>query len=156
MKFLIIQFVFFSFFYYVFEAFFNRITMGAIIEKSLKKNQVGLWAYASIWMLPFGGVVAVIMSLFFMIPIFNNINFLPLLMLIGCIVITVIEYFGGLLLNKKLNLGIWDYSNTKIIIFGKTIPLNLNGQIDIWHSIGWFFITLPIYYFTKIIFWLAR
>jgi uncharacterized membrane protein len=156
MKYYLILFFAFSFIYYVFEAIFNRVSMGAIVETKLKKPKHSFWCYTSLWMLPFGGVIAVVFNLFLLIPIFNKIQFLPLLMLIGCIIITGVELLGGLLLNKKLKLNIWDYSNSKIKIGSVTIPLNFKGQIDIYHSILWAFMSLPILYFSKIIEWLAK
>lgn len=49
--------------------------------------------------------------------------------MIGCILITTLEYFSGVILNIELGYNFWDYSD---------LPLNLNGQICIWFSFIWF------------------
>ena len=53
---------------------------------------------------------------------------------ISCLVITVLELVFGLILNVKLGLGVWDYSNFKF---------NFMGQICLEYSILWFFLSLP-------------
>jgi uncharacterized membrane protein len=65
-------------------------------------------------------------------------------MFFGMILITSLELLGGYLLNIKLKLKIWKY-DSKIKLFDKIIPLNILGQIDIYHSIAWFFITIPLF-----------
>lgn len=50
-------------------------------------------------------------------------------MLLGTILITVFEFMLGYILNIKLGLGIWDYSN---------IPFNIMGQICLPFSFLWF------------------
>lgn len=50
-------------------------------------------------------------------------------MFLGTILITVLEFILGYILNIKLGLGIWDYSN---------IPFNIIGQICLPFSFLWF------------------
>ena len=50
-------------------------------------------------------------------------------MFLGAILITVLEFILGYILNIKLGLGIWDYSN---------IPFNIMGQICLPFSFLWF------------------
>lgn len=50
-------------------------------------------------------------------------------MFLGTILITVFEFILGYILNIKLGLGIWDYSN---------IPFNIMGQICLPFSFFWF------------------
>ena len=57
---------------------------------------------------------------------------LTIQMLIGCIIITILEFISGCILNLWLKLNIWDYSN---------LPLNLLGQICLPFSILWYFIS---------------
>lgn len=52
--------------------------------------------------------------------------------LIGCIIITALEYVFGLVLNVWLGLGIWDYSNQ---------PFNLQGQICLQFSLVWYILS---------------
>ena len=52
---------------------------------------------------------------------------------IGSIIITFLEYFSGMLLNVKLGLGIWDYS---------MLPWNVDGQVCLYFSIMWIFVSM--------------
>ena len=52
--------------------------------------------------------------------------------ILSAFVITLIEYISGYILNIKLNLGIWDYTNLKY---------NLNGQISLIFSFIWIFLS---------------
>ena len=151
MKYFIMIFIIFSGFYYIFESVFNRITQGPIVEDKLKKPKKSMWGYASLWMLPVGGVAGVLINLFLLIPIFHLIYFLPLFLVIGGIIITIVELLFGLLFNKVLKLNIWDYSKTKIKIGKKTLVLNLWGQIDIIHWILWILATFVMFYKSKLI-----
>lgn len=54
-------------------------------------------------------------------------------MIYGSIIITVLEFIFGMILNKILGLGIWDYSD---------MPFNLMGQICLPFTILWFFLSL--------------
>ena len=51
--------------------------------------------------------------------------------LIGTIIILMIEFISGMILNVWLHLGIWDYSNT----WG-----NLYGQVCLPYAVLWFFL----------------
>lgn len=61
-------------------------------------------------------------------------KFLLIQQSISCLVITVLELVFGLILNVRLGLDIWDYSNFKC---------NFMGQICLKYSILWFFLSLP-------------
>lgn len=54
-------------------------------------------------------------------------------MLIGSIIITIIEFISGYIVNIKLSWHVWDYS---------TLPFNIMGQVCLAFSIIWFFISL--------------
>ena len=58
---------------------------------------------------------------------------LTLQMLIGCTVITVLEFITGCIVNLWLGWNVWDYSDIKF---------NILGQISLFSSIGWYFISL--------------
>lgn len=60
---------------------------------------------------------------------------MPLLyqMLISTIVVTVLEFITGLIVNVWLGWGVWDYSD---------LPFNIMGQICLPFSIMWFFLAL--------------
>ena len=54
-------------------------------------------------------------------------------MLIGSVIITVLEFITGIIVNIWLGWNVWDYSN---------MPLNLIGQVCVPFMIIWFFISL--------------
>ena len=58
---------------------------------------------------------------------------LTLQMLIGCTVITILEFITGCVVNLWLGWNVWDYSDLKF---------NILGQISLFSSIGWYFISL--------------
>ena len=58
---------------------------------------------------------------------------LTLQMLIGCTVITALEFITGCVVNLWLGWNVWDYSDIKF---------NILGQISLFSSIGWYFISL--------------
>lgn len=55
-------------------------------------------------------------------------------MLLSGIMITVLEFFCGLLVNVYLDLAVWDYS---------TMPLNLMGQVCMTYSAMWCLLAVP-------------
>lgn len=52
---------------------------------------------------------------------------------LGALVITILEFIFGVILNIWLGLGIWDYSH---------LPFNIIGQICLPFTIIWFFLAL--------------
>lgn len=56
-------------------------------------------------------------------------------MVLGSLVITLIEFISGYILNIVLGLNIWDYSN---------VPMNYLGQICVPFTIIWFFLSYPV------------
>lgn len=54
--------------------------------------------------------------------------------LIGCILITCIEFVVGYIVNIRLKLDVWDYS---------ALPYNLLGQICPQFSAAWFLLCIP-------------
>ena len=53
-------------------------------------------------------------------------------MLMGSVIITVLEFITGMIVNVWMGLNIWDYSD---------MPLNIMGQICLPFTIAWFFIS---------------
>jgi uncharacterized membrane protein len=147
MKLLLLKFFAFGVLGYLLEGVFNRVTMGAIVEKALKKPKKSFFTYSSPYMIPIFGLSAVLISLVYMVPFMQKIAALPILAIIGMIIIDSLELGGGLLLNKVFKLQIWDYSNDKF---------NLLGQIDRIHSLGWMALTIPICWTDSFISWLAK
>lgn len=48
---------------------------------------------------------------------------------IASIIITIIEYYAGIIINVKLHLNVWDYSQ---------LPFNVDGQVCLYFSLIWF------------------
>ena len=57
---------------------------------------------------------------------------LPLQMLIGMAIVTLLELLTGLVVNVRLGWDVWDYSG---------MPLNFMGQISLLSSTGWYFLS---------------
>lgn len=53
-------------------------------------------------------------------------------MMIASLLVTLVEFVAGVILNLVLGLGVWDYSS---------LPYNLFGQISLIFSVGWFFLS---------------
>ena len=53
-------------------------------------------------------------------------------MLIGCAIITALEFITGGIVNLWLGWDVWDYSD---------LPYNLLGQISVVSSVGWYFLS---------------
>ena len=93
-----------------------------------------LWrGYTSLSMIIVGGICGLIVGL-----INEKFNYSVLSqMVIGMVIVTVIEFVSGYVLNIKLGLEIWDYSNMKY---------NFMGQICPQFSMAWFFLSYAIIY----------
>lgn len=62
--------------------------------------------------------------------------------IISAVIITVIEFISGIIINKIFKLNVWDYSNLKF---------NLMGQISLVYSIFWFLLCIPGLFLCKIL-----
>lgn len=60
---------------------------------------------------------------------------LPLLLQMACsaVLITVLEFFAGYIVNIRMGLGVWDYSDLKF---------NIMGQVSLKYTVLWFFLSL--------------
>ena len=89
-----------------------------------------LWRGYSHWtMIIVGGLCGLLIGLINEItPKMNTI----LQMLLGSVIVTIIEFVTGYIINIKLDLNIWDYSNLKF---------NILGQVSLLFSILWFFLS---------------
>lgn len=63
---------------------------------------------------------------------------------IGSIIITLLEYYAGWILNIKLNLDIWDYSD---------LPFNVDGQVCLPFSLLWMFLSVVAVWLDNFIRW---
>ena len=103
-------------------------TIGGLIYVLLEL----IWRGYSHWtMFLFGGTCFILLGL--INEILDWDTPLTLQMLIGCTVITVLEFITGCVVNLWLGWNVWDYSDLKF---------NILGQISLFSSIGWYFISL--------------
>lgn len=110
--------------------FFKYITiflMGGIIYMIMEM----IWrGHTHISMGILGGICVVL------IGIINEIyHDIPLLYQapLGSIIITILEYISGYILNITLGLNIWDYSD---------LPFNVNGQVCLYYSLLWMVLSM--------------
>ena len=89
-----------------------------------------LWRGYSHWtMVIVGGLCGLLIGLINEItPKMNTV----LQMLLGSVVVTIIEFITGCVLNIWLGLGIWSYTN---------LPFNILGQVSLLFSMLWFFLS---------------
>ena len=64
----------------------------------------------------------------------NSTSNMPLTkqMLYGAVIITVLEFITGCVVNLYLGWNVWDYSK---------LPLNIYGQVSLLFSIAWYFVS---------------
>ena len=148
MKLLILQFCAFGTLGFILEWTFRIIRSELSLRGKLRKLKLLI-------MILIYGIACTIISLLYKIPFFSQIEIFPLLMLICGTISTAIELVFGCLLNILLKLDIWNYSNCKLRVGSKIILLNFMGQINIFHSFLWCFLTIPVCYFSSIIKFLA-
>ena len=91
-----------------------------------------LWRGYSHWTMFFvGGICFVLIGLINELFTFNI--SLITQMTISSVLITLIEFISGCIINIRFNLNVWDYSN---------MPFNILGQICIPFMILWFFLSV--------------
>lgn len=96
----------------------------------------GLWhipsgGYANIVMLPIGGLCGVCVGMINQLPCFYRAKILTQC-IISTLVILLIEFVSGCVLNIWLDLGIWDYSDK---------AFNVLGQICLPYGVLWFLLS---------------
>lgn len=90
--------------------------------------------HTHISMLFVGGLCAVLIGMINEITPKMNII---LQMFIGAVIVTIIEFFSGYIINIILGLNVWDYSN---------LMFNYKGQISLIFTVIWFFLSAPVIY----------
>ena len=85
-------------------------------------------------MLFVGGLCAVLIGMINEITPKMNII---LQMFIGSVIVTIIEFISGYIINIILGLNVWDYSN---------LMFNYKGQISLIFTVIWFFLSAPVIY----------
>ncbi|MCL2697775.1 MAG: putative ABC transporter permease [Oscillospiraceae bacterium] len=114
------------------------------MKKGLNKNMkyfflflIGGFVYGAIEVVFKGGDTHLSMFIlgglcFLLIGALSRKMHLLLRMSAGAAIITVLEFLCGIILNVWLQIGVWDYSH---------LPLNVMGQICLWFTIIWFFLS---------------
>lgn len=111
-----------------FREYFTVFGFGAVIYSLVEVVTRGY----THWTMTITGGVAFL--LIYLINVNMKTNSLILRCLVGCLVITVIEFSVGMLVNRGLHWNVWDYSDEKFNLFGQICPL---------FSFLWFLICIP-------------
>ncbi len=86
-----------------------------------------------------GGTV---LSLLYFLNLKTRRNSLFVKSLVGCAVISTLEFVCGYIVNIQLHLNVWDYSEEKF---------NLLGQICPKFAVAWFLLCIPAYFISDLI-----
>jgi len=97
--------------------------------------------YANIIMVPIGGLCGLLIGVINEIPKFRNMKIWKQ-SLIGTIITLLIEAISGYIINIKLNLHIWDYSN---------LLFNWKGQICLLFGFLWYCLMPLVIWFDDLI-----
>jgi hypothetical protein len=151
---ILLVFIFYAILYPFFENWFNWLQMDLLDKEKAwqEKLQFRPSNPASQWHSISGGVCGTLLFLLFLIP-FNMTNIFHVLFacVIGSIIITATELGVGYFLFYVIKIKrFWDYSNSKINIFGKEILLNYLGLVDVYHSLAWMGLTYLFFIFNHL------
>ncbi len=105
---LIVSFLIYGSFYITFEVFFTAFSNSFNLPEKVGFHKNALWGVSSVWMFVVGGTAGLILSGILLIfpNLIISIIFLPLYIIAGGIIITVLELLAGLVFNKLLKWGI--------------------------------------------------
>lgn len=102
---------------------------GALVGVLPNVKYLSLAGWASLWMFFIGGFLGVALgSLNEFNVIRRNCNVFSQALL-GTVLVLVLEFAAGMILNRGLGLALWDYSH---------LPVNLYGQISLLFAAYWF------------------
>lgn len=66
----------------------------------------------------------------------------PVKYLMGALIITVMEFIVGCIVNLGFHQNVWDYSGLRF---------NIMGQVCLYFSILWYFLSIPAFYLCNVI-----
>lgn len=112
----------------------------------LEKTPWTLAGYSSIWMGFLGGFVFIILGKLNERKSFRDKLPLAVQSLIGAIIITLLEFIVGMILNVHFDLHVWDYENFPLAGY-------FHNQINAFHSSLWFLISPVAFWLDDIIRW---
>jgi len=99
-----------------------------------------LWRQSTHWtMLITGGL-----CFYLLYKLFSKFPYMPLYLkcIAGAVIITMIEFTAGYIVNIIFKMNVWDYS---------FLPFNLMGQVCLLYSLLWGLLVIPIDFVTKFI-----
>jgi len=100
-----------------------------------------LWRGHTHWSMGIvGGLCFILVGL--INEVFTYKMYLEIQAVIASVIITVVEFFAGLLINVKLGWDVWDYSN---------LPFNIMGQVCLLFMILWFFLSFVAIIFDDVL-----
>lgn len=119
-----------QFAFYKFLEYLTIFLIGGLVYIGI---EIGFRGYTHWSMFILGGLCLVIVGLLNEVPLFpKNFGLIPQGIL-GSIVITILEFITGLIVNVWLGWDIWDYSD---------LPLNIMGQICLPFTLAWFALSI--------------
>ncbi len=108
-----------------------RALMGDLVGEIREIKYASMAGWTSLWMFFIGGTLGVALGLINEIGLFKKNANIFFQSLIGTAMVLFLEYMAGVVLNKWLNLSLWDYSD---------LPMNIDGQISLLFAVYWFFL----------------
>ena len=120
-----IQFAFYKFLEYL-----TIFLIGGVVYVGI---EIAFRGYSHISMMVLGGLCLVIVGLLNEVPCFpKHFGIIPQAIM-GAVIITILEFITGLIVNVWLGLDVWDYSN---------MPLNIMGQICLPFTLAWVLLSI--------------
>jgi uncharacterized membrane protein len=113
--------------YYIFECFFRTINFDIKNYTDVFKY-LSLIGYSSLWMIPIGGFLGMILGSLNTVNWINHHINIFWQSICGTVIILIVEFITGLILNCFFKLNLWDYSQKSF---------NMYGQICLWFGLIW-------------------
>lgn len=140
----LVLFLFGFFFYMGVEVLWGAMH-GSLIGFQ-EKRYLSLCGNSSIWMGFLGGFIFLLLGKLNEFALIREKLPLSVQCLIGAVIITVLEFLCGVVLNVWLKLDIWNYEGYPFA------HLFLN-QINLFHFLMWFFISIPVFWLDDVLRW---
>lgn len=120
--------------------------MNGALKNFEDKTFFSLCGFSSVWMGLLGGVIFLLLGKINEFKYIRDKFPLALQCLLGALVITLLEFIAGIILNVWLKFDIWDYEGLPLA------HLFLN-QINLFHSILWFFLSTLAFWLDDALRW---
>lgn len=126
------------------EVAWNAFTGAMVGFKGMKYLTMG--GYSTLWMGIVGGIIFLLLGKMNEFSLIRDRLPLSLQCLIAALMVTILEFITGLIVNVWLGLHIWDYTGFPLA------HLFLN-QINLIHSILWFFVSILAFWLDDALRW---